>query len=427
MFLNNKFVFEFGSLDQGFWPDGIYTPPTEAALKNDIEQMKALGFNMVRKHIKVEPARWYYWTDKLGLMVWQDMPSSDSYLPKDAVRPPVEIDEFKSELQRMVEGHWNHPSIIMWVAFNEGQGQHDTEQLVDMLKKMDPSRLVDEASGGTRKGSGDLWDVHRYPEPGYPPAQATQALACGEYGGIGYKVANHTWTGKGGGYTDASTPEELTYLYGNYAGMVKDFRDNKGLSAVVYTQLTDVETELNGLLTYDRLPKADVAEVARATHFEASKTDYNALAATSEKDAQKWKYTMAKPEPEWNLQNFDDAAWPDGEAGFGKLGAGDGRTEWKTPDIWMRRHFNPGSMTTEEVERLIARDLHEGEEQVYLNGELAFIKRGRTDAYVYRLIRPKAKAALKPDADNVLAIHCLQPAGGRFVDVGLYERVQAQK
>ena len=169
MLLNGKFVFEFGPLDQGFWPDGIYTAPTEAAMKNDIEMMKAYGFNMVRKHIKVEPARWYYWCDRLGLLVWQDMPSADSYIDtKKYTVPPLDKTEFDSELAQMVQALGNVPSIIMWDLFNEHQGQHDTPQLVEAIKTLDPSRLVNEASGDRHTGHGDVCDDHHYPPPVCP-------------------------------------------------------------------------------------------------------------------------------------------------------------------------------------------------------------------------------------------------------------------
>jgi len=137
LLLNNTFVFQLGPLDQGFWPDGIYMPPTDEAMKNDILQMKAIGFNMVRKHIKVEPARWYYWTDKLGLLVWQDMPSCDSYPGRAFIPPPVDKAAFESELTRMVETHKNSPSIVLWTLFNENQGQFDTERLVNLVRSLD--------------------------------------------------------------------------------------------------------------------------------------------------------------------------------------------------------------------------------------------------------------------------------------------------
>ena len=152
--LNDQFIFEIGTLDQGFWPDGIYTAPTDEALRSDIEFLKKAGFNLTRKHVKVEPDRWYYWCDKLGLLVWQDMPSGNN-ATMDGRR------DFEKELLRMVDGLENHPSIIVWVLFNEGWGQYDTKPLADWLKELDPSRLVDDASGWTDMRAGDLIDMHQ--------------------------------------------------------------------------------------------------------------------------------------------------------------------------------------------------------------------------------------------------------------------------
>jgi beta-galactosidase/beta-glucuronidase len=201
MLLNNQFVFQMGALDQGFWPDGIYTAPTDEALRYDIEQAKALGFNMLRKHIKVERARWYYWADRLGIMVWQDMPSVNSYMDAKEIRPPVDAPQFETELRRLVETHKNYPSIVMWVVFNERQGQETTEggvnqqstrALVDTVAKLDPTRLINEATGGLSFKPGEVLDQHSYPDPSCPMS-SPQATACGEFGGIGYKIAGHIW------------------------------------------------------------------------------------------------------------------------------------------------------------------------------------------------------------------------------------------
>jgi len=264
MMLNGKFVFQLGPLDQGFWPDGIYTAPTDEALKYDIEMTKALGFNMTRKHIKVEPARWYYWADKLGLLVWQDMPSANSYPKKDQKVPPMDKVAYERELTRLVEHLRNAPSIIMWDNFNESQGQYDSKRLVELVKKLDPTRLVNEASGGSYTGSGDVFDHHSYPAPGCPPPNKDQALACGEYGGIAFRLPSHMWTDTGFGYTEVKTPKDLEELYTKFAKQVRGFREEKGLSAAVYTEITDVMIELNGLLTYDRVPKMDVRKIAEA-------------------------------------------------------------------------------------------------------------------------------------------------------------------
>ncbi|MDA3852914.1 MAG: hypothetical protein PF444_01535, partial [Bacteroidales bacterium] len=216
------------------------------AIKNDIQKVKDAGYNMIRKHIKVEPYRWYYWADKLGVLVWQDMPSANSYTSE---HPPVDKVAYKSELERMVKTHWNSPSIIMWVVFNEGQGQHNTQALVADVKSIDPSRLINQASGGSFAGVGEILDVHSYPPPSCPKSD-TQILACGEYGGIGYSIPNHIYK-LGFGYVMVNSGQELLDMYSGFADQLMQFKTNNGLSAAVYTELTDVETELNGFLTYD--------------------------------------------------------------------------------------------------------------------------------------------------------------------------------
>ncbi len=427
MLLNGKFVFEFGPLDQGFWPDGIYTAPTEAALKNDLEMMKAYGFNMVRKHIKIEPARWYYWCDQLGLMVWQDMPSANSYPGDRKNVPPLDKPEFDSELQQMVEALWNVPSIIMWDLFNEHQGQHDTAQLVEIIKKLDPSRLVNEASGDQLTGHGDVQDIHRYSPPGCPNPSATQALTCGEFGGVGLTVPGHTWTGKGRGYTDVADPTALEERYNEYAALLRGFRDQGGLSAAVYTQLTDVETELNGLLTYDRVPKIEPAKLVAANHLEYLPPSYQPVLPTSEDTAQTWKYTINQPGDGWEKTSFDDAAWTEAPAPFGKQEALVGHTPWATPDIWLRKHFNPGELGADRLRRLTLRIFHDDDVQVFINGVSAFAKAGFVNAYEYRPLSNEATKALVSGGDNVLAIHCLQKTGGQYIDAGLYERELLKK
>lgn len=242
--LNNQFVFQVGPLDQGFWPDGIYTAPTDEALKFDIATEKKLGFNMVRKHVKVEPERWYYWADKLGLLVWQDMPSGDNKTD-DAKK------QFEHELDRLVQRRWNHPSIVMWVVFNEGWGQFDTDRLTEHVKQMDPSRLVNNASGWTDKNVGDVHDMHKYPDPGMPKPEEHRAAVLGEFGGLGLPIPGHMWMNKNWQYRGAKDQDNLTEQYVRALGEAWKLKD-LGLCACVYTQITDVETESNGLLTYDR-------------------------------------------------------------------------------------------------------------------------------------------------------------------------------
>ena len=261
--LNGKPVFQVGPLDQGFWPDGIYTAPTDEALRFDIAETKRLGFNTTRKHVKVEPDRWYYWCDKLGLLVWQDMPCGNSYTDK---QQPIDKPQFKSELVNMVKNNWNHPSIIMWVVFNENQGQHDTEALVAEVKALDPSRLVNNASGNDDKNCGDVIDKHSYPGPESPKPEENRAAVLGEFGGLGLPVDGHTWTKKTWGYEGTKNIEDLTSAYEKLLGKSWELNATAGLSAVIYTQLTDVETECNGLLTYDREINKVIPERAAAAN-----------------------------------------------------------------------------------------------------------------------------------------------------------------
>jgi len=265
--LNNQPYFQFGPLDQGFWPDGLYTAPTDAALKYDIEMTKKLGFNMARKHVKIEPERWYYWCDKLGLLVWQDMPSGDKYIkPADAdiTRTPESGQEFEQELAALIRGRGNHPSIVMWVPYNEGWGQWDTARIVEMVRKLDPSRLVNNTSGWSDRGVGDVNDMHKYPGPGSPEPEKHRAAVLGEFGGLGLPVRGHTWQSeKNWGYRSYTNSAALTTAYADLVLKLFPLIEEKGLSAAVYTQTTDVEIEVNGLMTYDRaMVKMDLKRIS---------------------------------------------------------------------------------------------------------------------------------------------------------------------
>ncbi len=430
MMLNNKFVFELGPLDQGFWPDGLYTAPTDAATKADIQAMKTLGFNMVRKHIKVEPARWYYWTDKLGLLVWQDMPSENSYTDHPQ---PQDKPEFEKQLRTTIRTHWNAPSIIMWVIFNESQGQYDEAGLNKIAKTLDPSRLTDRNSGGgddsPENGGdiGDLDDVHSYPPPNYPTGSATQALACGEFGGIGFYVPGHMWSSKGNGYVEVQSPRELTDLYAEFTYPLKGFRDQHGLSAAVYTELTDVETEINGLLTYDRTFKCNPALIRQANQFAYPLPTYVTLSPTAEDGPQDWRYTTDAPPAEWNTPGFDASAWKVAPGGFGTPLTENPslRTEWTTSDIWMRKTFTPGQLDAAALQQIVVRYIHDDDVDVYINGVRAYQSGGAVHRYENQPITAEAGRALRPGAENVLAVHCINRGGPESVDVGLLRRIPA--
>lgn len=266
MLLNNKFVFQYGPLDQGWWPDGLYTAPTDEALKFDVEKTKEMGFNMIRKHIKVEPARWYYHCDKLGMLVWQDMPSGDlgnRWEPRPGIIGKGTDQKRSKESERAYREEWNAimdalhnvPSIVVWVPFNEAWGQFKTAEITEWTMQKDPSRLVNSASGGNFVLTGHIIDLHNYPEPAMPQPDiygAKQAIVLGEFGGLGLPVDGHVWQQKDNwGYQSFKTPEELFKRYSTFTDRLEDLI-RQGLSAAVYTQTTDVEVEINGLMTYDR-------------------------------------------------------------------------------------------------------------------------------------------------------------------------------
>lgn len=260
--LNGEPVFLMATLDQGFWPDGLHTAPTDEALAYDLRMHKELGFNSVRKHIKVEPDRWFYWADRLGLMVWQDMPSMTA-----GVNPGAEARaRYEREMKEMIDEHLNSPSIVMWVTFNEGWGQYDVGRIAEQAKAWDPTRLVNNQSGlnlGADGNAGDIMDEHGYPSPALPPRpDGRRALVTGEYGGLGLAVPGHAWSVQMS-YIDVD-PKTYTDDYLTKLDEVRALVC-RGSNGAVYTQITDVEGELNGLLTYDRrVVKPDVARVKAA-------------------------------------------------------------------------------------------------------------------------------------------------------------------
>ncbi|MCK1797458.1 PA14 domain-containing protein [Streptomyces sp. XM4193] len=263
--LNGKPVFSMATLDQGFWPEGLHTPPTDEALAYDLEVHKQLGFNSVRKHIKVESDRWFHHADRLGLLVWQDMPSMRSDRePDEAARA-----QYETELKRMIQQHDSSPSVIMWVTFNEGWGQYDQARIADYAKELDPSRLVNNMSGhnccgAVDGGNGDISDAHGYPSPLLPDSDGTRALVTGEYGGLGLAIPGHAWPVRHtyvGVEKDIFTEEYLTKL-----GEVEQLAACRASSGAVYTQISDLEGELNGLLTYDRKVLKGDTEKLKAAH-----------------------------------------------------------------------------------------------------------------------------------------------------------------
>ncbi|MDB5342996.1 MAG: Beta-galactosidase [Schlesneria sp.] len=430
LMLNGKFVFQYGPLDQGFWPDGLYTAPTDEALKFDIEITKQYGFNMIRKHVKVEPARWYYWCDKLGMLVWQDMPSGDRFIgpnDPDIQRSPESTAQFETEWKSIMDALRPFPCIVMWVPFNEGWGQFDTARIVELTRKHDPTRLVDNASGWSDRDVGDVHDLHVYPGPASPPPTDKRAAVLGEFGGLGLPLEGHTWQGKENwGYRSFPDQPSLTAAYLDLVEHLRPLIGSPGLSAAVYTQTTDVETEVNGLMTYDRKVMKIPVDVAAKAHkaLYLPPPTVTPLAATSQKEAQTWKFTTEKPTDGWEKPTYDDAAWKAAPGGFGERSTPGSvvRTDWKTNDIWLRRSFDLKEKPTGELRFYVH---HDEDCEIYLNGVLAAKMTGWTTDYRSFRMTPESIATLKA-GPNLLAVHCLQKSGGQYIDVGLLEVTEAK-
>ncbi len=440
LLLNGKPLFQVGPLDQGWWPDGLLTPPSDEAMKYDLEVLKKLGFNMLRKHIKVEPSRYYHHCDKLGLLVWQDMPSAISRAPgkKHFVRVGAKEDaddqftaeekkQFRAELKAMIDHLRFFPSIYCWVPFNEGWGQHDVNATLKWVKEYDPSRPVNGPSGWEDRGYGDMKDAHIYPGPGMFPVMKDRVSVLGEFGGLGLPVKGHLWKDTGNwGYRTYKTTDELRT---NYHALMKRMHPliGKGLAAAVYTQTTDVEIEVNGLLTYDReVLKFDPADMKKwhDTLFTPPPTVTD-LVPTSETKAQMWNYVTHAPLAGWEKPEFDDKKWQEAPGGFGSKGTPGARigTEWAGKEIWIRRTFELKELPQGEVFLRVHCD-EDGE--VFLNGVSAAKLPGYTTEYVEVPLSADAAKALKAGT-NTLAVRAKNAGGGQYIDAGLVVVTPAKK
>ncbi len=430
LMLNDKPLFQYGPLDQGWWPDGLLTPPSDEAMRYDLEVLKKMGMNMLRKHIKVEPSRLYYHCDKMGLLVWQDMPSAINRTKKHFVRPGAKADaddqftdeekkQFRAELKAMIDHLRFFPCIYCWVPFNEGWGQHDTNAILKWTKGYDPTRLVNGPSGWEDRGYGDMKDMHNYPGPGMFPVMNDRVSVLGEFGGLGLPVKGHLWKDQGNwGYRTYKTPEELREAYRVLMARMHPLI-GKGLAAAVYTQTTDVEIEVNGLMTYDReVIKFNLAETAKwHKALDGPAPEFAELVPTSEAAPQTWSYTTATPADGWEKPEFDAKGWNTGKGGFGTKmtpGAVIG-TEWNAKDIWVRRAFELKEVPAGEVWLRIH---HDEDAEVYVNGVLAARVTGYTTSYGEVPLTEAGRKALKAGA-NVIAIHCKQTGGGQYIDAGL--------
>lgn len=431
--LNNKPLFQFGLLDQGWWPDGLYTAPTEEAMVYDIKVTKDLGFNMLRKHVKVEPARFYYHCDKMGMLVWQDMPSGFNSSQKDVQhvkhdakldweRPKESAIQFEAELKSMIDHFYNFPSIIVWCPLNEGWGQYDTERIAKWTKTYDPTRLVDAPSGWADRGVGDMIDVHLYPGPGMELPEANRASVLGEFGGLGWPVEDHLWWNKRNwGYLTYNEKEKYQE---EFAGLVQNLQGliSWGLSAAVYTQTTDVEGEVNGVMTYDReVIKLDVEKTKQLIEplYEPWWNNH-VLIPDSEHQPHNWKVSFKTPVGDWKNPQYSDFKWEEMQAPFS---AEENPflpqvTLWDTETLYARKTFNLFSVPEKLFIKYYA---PRTKLKIYLNGQL--VKQwedggGRKRHYTHIML--KEFSGLLKKGKNVIAVEAESSEKIRTFDLGLY-------
>jgi len=381
LLLNNKETFHWGLLDQGWWPDGLYAAPTDEALRYDIEVAKKLGFNLLRKHVKVEPERWYYHCDRLGILVWQDMPNGNLRQNKpdnlivaphqpDAKRDPESARQFEQELKAMIDARRSHPCIVAWVPFNEGWGQYDTIRITNWIRAYDPTRLIVPAAGWSDRGNGDISDNHMYPGPGMEPAEIRRAVVLGEFGGLGLPLDGHLWLNQSNwGYRTYNTSEELRARFRELHHHLRPIR-SRGMAGAIYTQVSDVEIEVNGLMTYDRkvlkFDPAEMSELSRQLFAPYRLATW--LVNDSETLPHAWLYSDEPPPTNWAQPDFDDSAWLSADAPFGN----DANTLFppgslmKGDRIWLRKKFKladrPGGASLKVT--------YGGKTKVYINGRI---------------------------------------------------------
>lgn len=438
--LNGKPIFHWGPLDQGWWPDGLLTPPTEEAMVSDIKYLKEAGFNMIRKHIKVEPRRYYMHCDRIGMLLWQDHVSTGAGPawtrmapnPKDAEFPEASHQQWIVEYKRMVDHLRDEPCVVVWTPFNEAWGQHDTMEVGKMAVAYDTTRPINIASGGNFWPIGDIADEHAYPDPAFPLGDARFKdfiKVVGEFGGHGWPVKDHLWEVGKDNWGYGGLPKTLDEWKERYTRSIDVLRRLRyqGIAAGVYTQTSDVESEINGLLTYDRLEKIP-ASWLKSVHEKLMKgsdlATVTVLAPASDRETVEWKYTTTKPADGWQAAGFDDSAWSTGKGGFGSQNTPNAKigTEWTSQEIWLRREFEIASAPKGEV---ILRIYHDEDATVFLNGEEIANLRDHSQGYILVPLGEKAVKALKT-GKNVMAIQVRQTRGGQFIDAGLSDEVEVR-
>lgn len=429
--LNNEPVFQFGLLDQGWWPDGLYTAPTFEAMVFDIDKTIEMGFNMLRKHVKVEPATFYYECDKRGMLVWQDMPNGNyfedlriqAWEEQDANRPFDSSVQFEWELKEMMDHLHSFPSIVVWVPFNEGWGQYDTERVTKWTQNYDPSRLIDSPSGWTDRGVGDMIDAHLYPGPGMEDPEPNRASVLGEFGGLGLIVEDHLWwDNKNWGYLTFKDAKEFE---NNFEQLIDDLRGlkSRGLSAAIYTQTTDVEGEVNGLITYDRKVVKVNSEKTKKLFEPLYRSLHTSriLLSDSEHQPTYWKVNIGNEPKNWNDINYDHDEWKEMIGPFSSyenffLPIG---SDWNPENkMQLRKEFYLNEVPSEIYLKYY---LDKAKADIYINGVLITSEKfegGRKRHYRSKQIKD-ATTFLKP-GHNVISINLESQQNECSFDLGIY-------
>ncbi|MEI6676934.1 MAG: glycoside hydrolase family 2 TIM barrel-domain containing protein, partial [Verrucomicrobiota bacterium] len=445
--INGKPVFQRLILDQGFYPDGLWTAPSDEALKNDIVMSMACGYNGARLHQKVFEPRFLYWADKLGYLLWGEYPNAGYGNQRDGFSAVV------NEWTEILLRDRNHPSIVGWCAFNENfEGSGELQQMIwHITKAVDPTRPALEASGWTHTLSNpEVRDAHDYadnpehlhkrwmdyftapPEGPYPPARyynpsSSQAdrgvpFMISEIGGIGW--------GAEGGWSYGVGPKTTDAFYARYKGTIDAMLDNPNLFGFCYTQLTDIEQEKNGLYYYDRKPKFDAKKLhditARAAAYERGEAvapqpgvklldaKWKVLvgAAQDGKLSTPYKYQTEKPADDWTKEGFDDQPWKTGLAPFGN--GNQTRTEWKTPEIYFRKSFEYDGAALKNGAVIIR---HNDNTEIYINGQKVLGVTG-SKGYTMCLVTGQLQNALKKGS-NIIAVHSHEGGHGQWIDLAI--------
>lgn len=421
LMLNNKALFQYGTLDQGWWPDGLLTPPSDAAMRYDMDVLKDMGFNMLRKHIKVEPSRYYYYADSIGLLIWQDMVSGfnsaeretqhvQAQAAKDWNRPGESARQFEQEWKAIMDHLRFFPSIAVWVVFNEGWGQYDTRRLVEWTQQYDPTRIINGVSGWTDRGVGQMNDAHQYPGPAMEPAEQNpgRIIVLGEFGGLGLPLENHLWNPKmrNWGYRTYRSGDQLITEYANLLHNLYPMI-HRGLAAAVYTQTTDVEGEVNGLITYDRRKVKMDPRLLRVLHNPLFKTPVKSTVILHDSQLTAQPLTLTNKEYASAAGGpLDTSAFPGVEVPA-RLEKGDHRRA--------ARSF----ILKQVPDNMQMRILAHGDIKVYLNDKLVTDKFIQTKRHYDEVNLSEFSGYLR-EGENRLVVELNKVASDSLFDFGLY-------